>query len=219
MRRFAVTLTAVLVILGIAATERPEAMAAASQTDDNVRFSWAFEALVQKDGAQKPVAIKHDTTLKTGDKLRMLIKFQKPCFVYVIYRSPQGIVSLLFPYDQQPFGHDYEIAKTYYIPQSGGWFELDEQVGSETFYLLASSRRLLELERLLNDYAAADGGKKPDLAAQIVTTIREIRRRHRQFTVLAERPATIAGNLRLSSEAVSISTTDFYGKTFTIDHQ
>lgn len=219
MRWFAMTLAVTLVTLGMAAAERPEAMAAASQTEDNVRFSWAFEALVQKDGAQKSAAIKHDTALKTGDKLRMLIELQKPCFVYVVYRSSQGEVSLLFPYDQQQFGHDYETAKTYYIPHSGGWFELDEQLGSETFYLLASSQRLLELERLLNDHAAADGAKKPDLAAQIVTTIREIRRRHRQFTVVAERPATIAGNLRLSSEAVSISTTDFYGKTFTIDHQ
>jgi hypothetical protein len=219
MRWFAVILGVALVTLGMAAAGRPAAIAAASPTEDNVRFSWAFEALVQKDGAQKPVAIKHDTVLKTGDKLRMLIELQKPCFVYLIYRSPQGDVSLLLPYNQQQFGHDYETAKTYYIPQSGGWFELDEQVGSETFYLLASSQRLLELEQRLNDYAAADGARKPALADQIVATIRQIRRRHRQFTTVAERPATIAGNLRLSSEAVNVSTTDFYGKTFTIDHR
>ena len=59
MRWFVVTSAVVLVILGIAATEWPGAMAAESRTDDNVRFSWAFEALVQKAGAQKPVAIKH----------------------------------------------------------------------------------------------------------------------------------------------------------------
>jgi hypothetical protein len=147
------------------------------------------------------------------------VTLQKRCFVYIIHQSPQGEVSLLFPYDLQQFGRDYETAKTYYMPQNGEWFELDEHVGRETFYVLASSQRLPELERLLGDYAAADTTKTPALAAHIMNAIRDLRKNARGLATTAERPATIAGNLRAVTEAVTVSATDFYGKTLTIDHQ
>lgn len=206
----------------------------AAQDEDNVSFSWAFGALVKegKEGNdRKLVAITSDTTLRTGDRLKILLSPKSNCFVYVIYHDTQGEVRLLFPYRMQQFDSDYKPSVIYYIPPGDEWFELDERLGSETFYLLASSTRLVELEELMSKYASVDRAQQRELAPQIVGAIRQVKRQHRTFATHAERPAPIAGNLRsinqtvvdqsaeIGSLAIDISATNFYSRTFTIEHQ
>ena len=220
--------------LGFGFAESPRAVSAQQQSqreEQDVSFRWAFGALVRAEKGPAFVAIKHDTTLKTGDQFKMFVELQKDCFVYVIYQSPRGEIHLLFPYNLQQFSTDYQPFKQYYIPQDDGWFELDEHVGRETFYLLASAQQLIELERLLRMYKTAEPAGKQDLAKQILTEIRKIKRRHRKFKTFAERPVQTVGNIRggddakkalrpdVSSVAVEISAKTFYSRTFTIDHQ
>jgi len=204
---------------------------AQQKEDKNLCFRWAFGAIVRSGHELEFSAITRDTTLKTGDKLKMLVELEKKCFVYVIYHSAQGEVSMLFPYDMQQFSTDYTPGKRYYIPQGDRWFELDENLGRETFYLLASAQRLIELERLFSKYTTPDPAKKQDLAKQILTEIRKIKRRHRKLTTFAERPVPIGGSVRSITEdektfcpdvatiAVEISANDFFSRAFTIDHQ
>jgi hypothetical protein len=195
---------------------------AAAPDEANVSFRWAFGALVNPESAPKLVPIVQDTTLKTGDQLKMSVELQKPCFVYVIYHGSQGEMRWLFPYNTQQFDSDYRTAKRYDIPPGDAWFRLDAQVGRETFYLLASSQRLSDLEGLLGTYAAASQAEQSQLASNILTEIREVRKRYRQFATLAERPVPIAGNLRgpdIGDLAIEITAQNFYSKTFTIEHR
>jgi hypothetical protein len=229
MRRFAAMLT---IILGLMLLESSETLTFAARDDDQVGFNWAFAALVQEGKDRKMVSITQDTTLKTGDRLKMLISLKKKCFVYVIYHSLQSGVHLLFPYSLEQFSSDYKISQTYYIPHGDDWFELDAQVGRETFYLLASSKQLFELEELINKYASVDRVKRPEVATQILAAIRQVKRQY-LFTSYTERPASIAGNLRaidkvdadasqsynLGRLAIDISADNFYSRTFTIEHR
>jgi hypothetical protein len=195
---------------------------ALAQEDSNVSFRWAFGALVGPENPPRLVPITQDTTLKTGDRLKMLVELQKACFVYVIHHGPHGEVHWLFPYNQQQIDTDYQTGKRYEIPHGEGWFKLDDQVGQETFYLLASSERLPELETLLHTYATAAPTEQPQLATTILTEIREVKKRYRQFATLAERPVPIAGNMRgpdITDLAVEITANNFYSKTFTIEHR
>jgi hypothetical protein len=195
---------------------------ALAQEDSNVSFRWAFAALVGPENPPRLVSITQDTTLKTGDQLKMLVELQKGCFVYVIHHGPKGEVHWLFPYSQQQLDTDYQTRKRYDIPRGDGWFKLDDQVGRETFYLLASTERLSELETLLHTYATAAPAEQPQLAANILTEIREVKKRYRQFATLAERPVPIAGNMRgpdITDLAVEITANNFYSKTFTIEHR
>jgi len=204
---------------------------AEQKKEKNLCFRWAFGAIQRGEHKPKFFAVTRDTRLKTGDKLKMLVELEKKCFVYVIYHSAQDEVMILFPYDMEQFTRDYVPGKRYYIPQGDRWFELDENLGRETFYLLASAQRLMGLERLLRKYTTADLARKPELAKQILTEIRKIKRRHRKFKTFAERPVQIVGNIRgvddaqktvrpdVSSIAVEISAKTFYSRTFTIDHQ
>jgi len=197
----------------------------------NVCFHWAFGAMVGPENDRKLIPITRDTTLKTGDKLKLLVVLQKKCFIYLIHRSGQDEISLLFPYDLGQFGTDYETLKTYYIPRGDKWFELDEKVGIERFYLLASAQRFHELEELYNQYVTVGPLKRRELANRIFLEIRKIKRRHKKLTTTVERPITIGGNLRgvseekgehlpdIASISREIFSVNFYSRTFTIDHR
>ena len=84
MRFSVAVLTVSLLICGGALAAWPEVGTAMAQADANVQFTWAFEAIMPKAAVQKPVAIKRDTTLKTGDQFRLLVTLQKRCFVYIL---------------------------------------------------------------------------------------------------------------------------------------
>jgi len=200
-----------LMVPGLPSTAKAQA------PDDNVNFVWAFEALVVEGNVTKQVLIKEDMTLKTGDQLKMFVELRKPCFVYVIHHGAQGEIQRLFPYDTQQFTTDYQTSKVYNIPPNDARFRVNEQVGRETFYLLASSQRLTDLEKLLETYAAAQPTEQTQAATNILAEIRNMIKQYRS-SVQPGRPVPIAGNMRRGVEGVEISAPNFYSKTFTIEH-
>jgi hypothetical protein len=203
--------------------------AQAPDEGENVAFRWGFGAFL-KSG--KFVPITRDTTLQSGEELKMVIELVKDCFVYLIYQSSRGDIHQLFPYETSQFlSNDYVKGKNYYIPKGRSWFKLDTNTGRETFYLIAAVQRLPDLELLLSKYQSADNASKPSIASDIVKEIRDVKRRFRTFATLAERPATIGGNIRgvttqeevkrpdVATIATHISATNFYSKTYSIDHK
>lgn len=208
---------------------RSDAASFVQDNKENVVFRWAFGALVGK--SKNLVPITRDTALASGDEMKMYVELKKECYIYVIHNSSQGEIGLLFPESFGHFSGDYKLGKNYYVPKGRTWFELDKNTGKETFYLLAASERLIELEAMIGEYQSAAMEKKADLAKQIVAEIRDVKRKFRTFTTLAERPVTIGGNIRgvdeadkarrpdVSTLATEISASNFYSKTFTIDHK
>ncbi len=213
-----------IIVVGFKSLESP---AASQQAEPNIGFEWAFGALIGDD--QQFVPITRDTTLKTGEEIKMMVKLKKECFVYCIHQGPNGELDVLFPYNIKKF--DFAVDKNYYIPKGRAWIKLDKSTGKEIFFLLASTERMLDIERKISDYFDADETKKPALAATIVSEIRGARQRYATFATLAEKPLTIGGNIRgtekvegsrrpdVADIATEISANNFYGKTMTIDHQ
>lgn len=204
---------------------------AESKGEAKVCFRWGFGAMVGSKDDRRLVAITRDTVLKTGDRLKLLIQLKNRCFVYLFYRTAKDDISLLFPYKLKLFETDYKTGEKYYIPKGKTWFELDRNVGLETFYLLASAKRLRQLEALYTKYDSISGEEKKKLAKQLLTEIRRIKRKHRKLATPAERPIAIGGNVRgavkdvqsafpdIDPIASEVSTSNFYSKTFTIDHK
>jgi hypothetical protein len=202
----------------------------ADAQETNLKFQWAFGALKKANGS-KFEAVTRDTVLKSGDQIKFFLNVNQNCFVYLIYRSSQGELSILFPRRFQLLSTEYTVAGNHYIPTDDQWFELDEHTGEERFYLLASVKRLTDLETFVNDYESADKAKKQPLAKKILAEIRKLRKQHLKFKTYAERPVNIIGNLRgtekaetagardIAKFAVEISADTFYSRTFTIDHQ
>ena len=219
-----------LIVFCMALLMSPRAKAE-KEGEKNVCFRWAFGAMVGPEDDRRLVAITDDTTLKTGNKLKLLVEPQNKCFVYLIYHSGQDDVLMLFPYDLDQFSKDYQTSKKYFIPQGTMWFELDEKVGLENFYLLASATRLVELEALFEKHKSEGAIGKQKRAKQILTQIHKIKRRYGKLTTDAERPVSIGGSVRGSKKvkelalpdfyttATEVSAHNFYSRTFTIEHQ
>ncbi len=201
----------------------------AVQNQANIGFQWAFGAVIGK--SHKFVSITRDTTLNSGEELKMFVQLTKECFVYVVHYGSKGEIDLLFPYSFRQFQSDYETGKNYFIPKGRDWIRLDKNTGRETFFLVASTERQLDLEAKLGDYLSADASKKETLAKAIVSTIRDLRRRYTTFATIAEKPLTIGGNIRgtekvevsqrpdVTTIATEVTARNFYSKTITIDHQ
>ena len=225
--RFAIILTLVQFLF----FSNTEYARAEQECTGKVCFSWAFGAIVGSGGKGKLIEITRDTELKSGDQLKMLIRLKQECFVYVFYYSAQGKFYMLFPYSLDQFSTDYILSKKYYIPQGKFVFELDDNVGYEKFYLIASVRRLSELENLYGSYGSAETYKRPDFLKNIIDEIKQLRKQQRKLTSEAERPLTNLGPIRahivdgetefarLDKIATEYNAKDFFAKTITINHK
>ena len=201
------------------------------QEDQAICFSWAFGVLKKNDEGRQLMPVKDKVDLKSGDKFKMLLGLQKEGYLYLIHQGSQGEISLLFPYDLKKLGTIYEPGIWYFIPAWDAWFILDQNPGIETFYLLASTRRLSGLEDLIKKYEATPIKEREHLAKQILSRIHELQRQNRQLKSVAERPVPILGSVRgvyetrnqlikdLTSIAVEISAKNFFSRTFTIVHK
>lgn len=200
-----------------------------SDTDDNVNYKWSFVAKVGSGENRRLTTLSRDTALTTGEEFKMMVNLQKKTFVYVIYKSSKSELSVLYPYT---FDYPMELEKNFYIPKGRSWFKLDKNTGDETFYILASAERLTDLENKLIQHTVAAQDKKKDLVAEIVSEIKDIKKKFRAYSTLAERPISIAGNVRgtktaaididridIATLATEISANNFYSKTITIEHK
>jgi hypothetical protein len=206
------------------------AVAKSADKKENVKIHWAFGALTGPGSNRELLRIEKDTTLKTGDQFKMMVELKSMCFVYLIYHGSSGEIQLLFPNTLKQFNTNYHIAQKYYIPQRDLWFALDEHNGRETFYLLISKTRLSKLEDLLQKYQSSGLAKKSEVVLEIIDQVKQIRKQHLSLSAKAERPLSIGGSVRgvqkqstslhdIAALSVEISATDFYGRTFTIEHE
>jgi hypothetical protein len=227
MNTFLLRLT--FVALFLAAQSPLYAVMQTGNSEENINYKWSFVAKVGSGSERKIAMVTRDTVLRTGDEFKMMVNVQKKCFVYVIHKGSSNELSVLYPY---LFGAQFELDKNYYLPKGRTWFKLDKNGGAETFYILASNERLTELEQQLNSYITAAADQQKELAAAVVTEIKEIKKKYRTYQTLAERPISIAGNVRgtktdavnldkfdVATLATEISANNFYSKTITIEHK
>jgi hypothetical protein len=191
---------------------------------DNVRFLWAFGAVVHTAAGPELVAIKRNTTLPSQARLKLLVRLHEMAFIYVLHRDTHGNIQMLFPYSMAMFDGDYRTLKTYDIPPEALWLTLPEAQGQATVYLLASVRRLAQLEKTLSAYLAVPAPQKPDVARRVLDEMHQAKRRYGTLAAREERPIEIAGRRRslapdIGALAIEVTAHDFYSRTFTIDYR
>lgn len=196
-----------------------------------VDFRWAFAAVSTRDGKSSTMPVTRDMVLKSGDQIKMMVELQRKCFVYLFHDDPQDGVKLLFPYALQQFDEDYQTERKYYIPRGEAWFKLDENPVRETFYLVASSKRLGGLEKAYLRHESAEGPSRAETARVLVELIKELGKQHRELSSPAERPVPIGGALRsvengrdlsrldIAAFADEVLSTGFVARTYTIEHE
>jgi hypothetical protein len=202
----------------------------AGANHDDVDFRWAFAAMAASDGKTTVQPVTQDIALKSGDQLKMMVELERRCFVYLFHYNPQEGLKLIFPYTLQQFDSDYEVHRKYPVPRGEAWFKLDSNTGREIFYLLASAKRLDDLEKAYLLYESAAPASKTAAAQSVLDRIRGLRREHRELTGPVERPVPIGGALRgvtpvedpnrvdITTMADEILSSGFVARTYTVEH-
>jgi hypothetical protein len=188
-----------------------------------VSLRWALGAW--KGQATAPEAVRADTTLAAGTRLKFLIEPTAPSTVYLILQDTKGAVDVL--YHESPRFEDRGEGKPTYIPPGTKTFELDDAAGLDTFFLLASAEPLTDLDKLIERHETAPAEGKKALGAQIVEEIRRQHKAHRDFARPVEKPVVIGGQTRggeaspndaIDRLALEVKGQGFYSKTITIGH-
>ena len=203
-----------------------------SQKESNgPRILWAFGAIRASSNPPKVEPVRTKMVLASGDKLKMMIQLRQKCFVYLIHRDSRGDFAMLFPYSLKQFDTDYQTARNYYAPKGEAWFQLDSRTGNETFYLIASDQRLLDIEYTYEKYASSEESKKQNLAGQMLSELNSITETHLASSGGAENPADNKSVVRGFERATGADPTDIvalareisfdniYSETFVVDHR
>lgn len=195
------------------------------------KFRFAFAVIRGGADAPRVEPVAKDSVLRSGDKLKAMIELERKCFVYLIHYNAQGDVAMLFPYSLKQFEADYQTARRYYVPKGDGWFQLDDKTGRETFYLIASDQRLLDVEFIYDRYVAAESSKKMELAVRMLAEIDGIRAQYRassgqgELLARSEVPgrgferAAGAEPVDIAGLANEVAFTNLFSETFIIEHR
>ena len=156
MKRLAISIIASLVV-GLAAP------ASAQQ----LTFHYGF--IGQHDDQQLYV-IEDRADLASGSKLKLNFEYPTGSWFYVCYLSSTDEHALLYASNTGLDANEQAIFDTV------GWLALDENIGTETFTLIASERRLDTLETLFNNYSKASDKSRKRFAKRIARTLDDLQK-------------------------------------------
>ena len=154
-------------------------------------------------------ALTEGSVLHSGAHYKIIFTPSVDCFVYIFQVDGAGKIFQLFP--MESFGgvkldnfNPVEKDTTYYLPSEGKSFQLDEQIGTEKIYFLASRERDLQLEKLYQEAFEAQQQTENELEIQLL----EIDR-------MLERAINVQGALSSADDAEKISWEE-EGRSFTV---
>lgn len=102
--------------------------------------------------------------LKSGERIALSMTLTRPAHVYVLQFFPDGTAGVLFPGP----GEEKPISGMQRIPATG-WFELDQNVGDENVYVVASVEPLAQVDASVKRTVdvVRTSGKAPDEPAAV----------------------------------------------------
>lgn len=159
MTIFRIFIATLVILLGI-----PAGLAAGGEP---VSFSWAF-FLKPEGGQVKSLDFAAPESVVDGERLRIYLELDEHSFVYLYLYDSKNDLYLVFPPSGSFYNGDFPVGYRAYIPSGHEWFMLDDAKGTERFYLLASNKRLLDLEKLTDRFmVSGDRGLKGQLLAEL----------------------------------------------------
>ncbi|HUQ07395.1 MAG TPA: DUF4384 domain-containing protein [Kofleriaceae bacterium] len=119
------------------ASRSPAAPVTAAPADDAV--SVTFQAFAAEGAGRRALA--PGETLRSGDQVTMELTVDRAAYAYVLQFFADGSATVLFPHAAE----DNRVSGTTRVPPTG-WFQLDDTVGEETVYVVASTRPLAQVD-------------------------------------------------------------------------
>jgi serine/threonine protein kinase len=125
---------------------------------------------------------------KSGDRVRLAFESNIDGYLYVVQEGSSGRWTVLFPNPESNGGRNTIRRGAEYMVPPDGWFQFDENVGTELLFVVLSKEPLSELPGF-----AKSGAQPERLNASVVESVQNsIRSRDLTFA-RDERPQTIQG--------------------------
>ncbi len=112
------------------------------------------------NGSVHKVTIEEGSVLQSKDEFKIQFETNKKAYVYILIYDSLNKANLLFPDPKIKLYNNVKANTSYTVPASGRWFWLDENVGIETVYVLASESPLDNIKALLLEMEDVDEPKK-----------------------------------------------------------
>ncbi len=222
----------VIYILLLSLMAHQGAVAQQKSEKGELRFKWSLIVRIDPDGRNEVVNIAKDVVTKktdrlsisAGDKIAMYLEPAGNTYVYLYLLDSNDELILLFPagLGTNNIENQSTLGKGTYIPGKYEWFSFDDKKGYESFYLLASPKRLTKLEQLTKNYAETE--KEKDIAKEeVLDEIKGIKKTL-AFETAQEKPIPFGGRVRsleidVADLAVEVKAKDFYSKTIILKHE
>ena len=193
-------------------------------TAGQIAFRWAF-VHHSPDSKKEIIDFAKRPEVSSGDKLQIYLRPESEVYLYLYLYDTHRDLYLLFPETPDYYkGMQLEEEEDIYIPSKYDWFEWDDSKGTERIYLLASSKRLTDLEEKTEKYISSNQDGK--LKSQLYDTIVSLRKQRSNLTAPSEKPVAIAGTIRtrgsgseLAGKAILVEAESFYSKTLRLKHE
>ena len=105
---------------------------------------------------------------EAGDRFKIVVRANCDCYIYITSIDGSGWVEPVFPSKESKVTNPVKKDEEYAFPETGHWYALDEIKGIESFFVVASVNRRLDLEESLSKLA---GEKRPN--TKIVAKVEE----------------------------------------------
>ncbi|MFQ5963672.1 MAG: trypsin-like peptidase domain-containing protein [Candidatus Scalinduaceae bacterium] len=112
------------------------------------------------DGSVHKVAIEEGSILQSRDEFKVHFETNKDAYVYILIQDSLNKPNLLFPDPNILLNNNVKANTNYTVPASDQWFWLDENVGIEIIYILASESPLDNIKALLLEMEDVDEPEK-----------------------------------------------------------
>ena len=105
--------------------------------------------------------IKEGDTLYSNDYCRISFELKKNAYAYILYLNSTGTLEQLYP-GPRAMRPQKVLGNTRYVipPGDDSWFQLDEQTGTETVFLVASEEPISNLKEV---YASLQGAGREEV--------------------------------------------------------
>lgn len=130
-------------------------------------LSWAGVGQRLEGGRWVEFPLAPETPVSSGDRLSLVFSPSANGFAYVVSRSANDEVLVLFPTDTARGASAVSAGKLYVAPVDTGWLTVDEQAAGGSIYLIAGYDPLHNLEELIDEPATAPAVRRQLLEATV----------------------------------------------------
>ena len=222
---YSFTLPMILVLLLVIGNSRNPLVEAGESDNVNINFKWAVLKL-DLNNHYEILNNQRRPRLTSDDLLKIFIQPSDNTYVYIYLLDSKNDLQLIFPDSIDYFDNEYKFGNEYFIPVGKNFFAIDDHKGTEKLYLLASAKRLNDLESLTKGFLNASGDKKTAIKAEVLKEIKSLKTHFGKSSRSSEKPIPIAGAFRTRGikdideglNATQVDATNFYSKTVRLEH-